>query len=510
MEERRRCTRLLIVLSVSVALLHLVPAGYVSFNPDTWVRDHLAIHLQWSLVSLSLEWVVFWGVLFTLWRRPKSTSMYQAWAVLFALVLTRVSWWASPPSPSEDVWRYLWDGERSLMGLDTYLTSPAGTRLNLLSQPDSLLETLLPRVGHPEIKTVYPPGAQLIFWLCMKVNAYCHGGMTSALLIWRMILLVTEGLLLLAVHRLSRHLSLSQVPSLCYIFCPILSFECALAGHLDIIGVACVLWALERGAKQDWSKAGGLLALGAGVKLLPILILYPFVACIYFKGLERFANLVRLLVSFTGVLTILCLPFLSELIQLGGLWPGLKSYGQHWSFNASLYAWIEWFMKEVVATPLSLDILQVRFSAKLVSLSLILMILSYGIKVSRQSICSSERRFGIELIWLTLLCQTVTFLVSPVVYSWYLLWIVPPVCLLLFCKNDIKLNRWAIVFVVMMWSCLSGLTYQPRLGWLMTEKWSFKGILSLVEYGTLWVTFALVKRYTPSGLIRQPIQKNSD
>ena len=81
------------------------------------------------------------------------------------LIILRISWWPSPPSPSEDVWRYLWDGQRAYLGLSVFSEAPGSAVLQLTGhQVDPILLSIFPKIGHAEVPTVYPPGAQLFFW----------------------------------------------------------------------------------------------------------------------------------------------------------------------------------------------------------------------------------------------------------------------------------------------------------------------------------------------------------
>jgi hypothetical protein len=193
-------------------------------------------------------------------RRPPRGRWALATIVL-AAVLFRLVLWSTTPSLSTDIYRYLWDGRLAVAGVSPY-RYPADAP-ELARFRDSMI---YPGLNHPDWRTIYPPGAQLIF------RGLAHVAPSD---VW-----VAKGVLvladLLALALLIGWLgALGQPPAwaLLYAWHPLVVVEVAGSGHLDSVAVAAsvgALWAATR-ARPGW--AGALVGLAALVKLYPLLLL---------------------------------------------------------------------------------------------------------------------------------------------------------------------------------------------------------------------------------------------
>src|SRR6266704_6843078 len=86
-------------------------------------------------ISLSKQAVLFWGV---------------------AIILRVV---ALPLVPSDELFRYQWEGKIQRAGFNPYLIAPADSKLDDLRHdfPQAA------KINHPELRAVDPPGAELLF-----------------------------------------------------------------------------------------------------------------------------------------------------------------------------------------------------------------------------------------------------------------------------------------------------------------------------------------------------------
>ena len=66
------------------------------------------------------------------------------------------------PLHSDDLWRYLWDGEVQRQGLSPYGVSPADPSLDVIAASEDW-QQVRERINHLQIPTVYPPVAQGAF-----------------------------------------------------------------------------------------------------------------------------------------------------------------------------------------------------------------------------------------------------------------------------------------------------------------------------------------------------------
>lgn len=249
--------------------------------------------------------LVMWG-LSVLAIRPKGGRPRD---IFLCALAVRGVLMLSPPTLSDDLYRYLWEGRAALLGGNPYLHAPAAALW-----PEDAIRAL---VNHPEVSSIYPPVA---VWGFALLGALWYDplvikaamGILDALVAWA-----------LADILVGRRRSLSG--AWLYALHPLAAVEAAGSGHLEPAALLCMLLAIrawDRGQPGVlWAGAGGL------IKLLPLALL---------PTLWRRAP--HLLIAVAALAAITTAPFWDAGATLGR---GLGTYAQHWSFNASLFAIIE-------------------------------------------------------------------------------------------------------------------------------------------------------------------------
>ncbi len=206
-------------------------------------------------------------------------------AAVLAIVLRLLVVWPAPLL-SGDVYRYLSDGRMLASGVNPYSYTPTD-----------------PRINHPEIRSIYPPHAQLLFALVHELRS------------WRALIIAFDllAIFLLREHRFS------------YATCPLVIFEGTWSGHLDAIAAVFLLIAMTR-------RSGAALAFAGGLKVIPLAAL-PALA----RG-SRWKNVL----AFVATLALPFLPFLGKPIM-----PGLHEYATRWIFNAPGYDLVRAIVEQV-------------------------------------------------------------------------------------------------------------------------------------------------------------------
>jgi hypothetical protein len=186
------------------------------------------------------------------------------------------------PYLSGDVYRYLSDGRVSASGGNPYAYTPTD-----------------PRINHPEIRSIYPPLAQLLFRAVHDLTA------------WRLLLLVADVAAIVLLRRYG---------ALAYATCPLVLFEGVGNAHIDLLAGVLLAFALTR-------RSAIAAGLASGLKIIPAAAL-PALLRLHSGAKSRARFLVML------GLTLL-LPFLP---YLGGpIMPGFRDYATRWIFNSPLY-----------------------------------------------------------------------------------------------------------------------------------------------------------------------------
>jgi hypothetical protein len=402
-----------------------------------------------------------------------------AFALLGRLALLTV-----PPVLSEDLWRYLWDGAVLLGGGGPFDRAPADPALDAFASSHPALEGIRAGIGHAHLPTIYPPVAQWLFAL------FGLGGPSP--LLWRLGVVAADLVVALGLARWAHARGDARTLALGWLACPLVAVESAVGAHVDVFGVAGLVWAGAFFAERRGGRAGWALAVAIGTKL------FPAVVWLRLRG--------RALV-FSGLgLGLATLPFLADAGHPG---TALSTYAHRWRFNEGLFAllaapfdalvaghvgpidlppsWVPWARRlvgpgldgEGMSSPLWPD--EAAFAAAK-ALALVLLGL-----VTMERWVRADRTRPFETLFgpftLTLM------LVSPVVHPWYLLWLLPFGLLWLQTAPTRGLGR-----AVCLWVALVPLAYVPRIWALATGRWSTDGLWPVVEYVPVWIALALALR----------------
>ena len=199
--------------------------------------------------------------------------------VLVGGALLQVAALGSPPSSSDDVYRYVWDAKVQLAGTDPYRYTPDAPQLDrlrgtfLFYQGKSTCPWKLPsgecsRVNRPSVHTIYPPVAEGAFVLARLGS----GGSTDGPFPLQVMAAIGTVLLslLLAGWAYARGKPAWWVAV--WSWCPIASVELANNGHIDWLAALATAAALMAYERRRSVLAGGLLGAAIATKLFPALI----------------------------------------------------------------------------------------------------------------------------------------------------------------------------------------------------------------------------------------------
>jgi alpha-1,6-mannosyltransferase len=142
--ERSRWRRLPARLRLPASALLLI-GGALLMAPHGDLFDTAQLLAFWRASGvMGLGFVFSWF----LPAIPRTT--FWAVAVLTRLLLL-------PMEPSDDIWRYIWEGGIQLQGFSPYHLPPDAPALEALRTP------WWPQINHPDTTAIYPPLAQLLF-----------------------------------------------------------------------------------------------------------------------------------------------------------------------------------------------------------------------------------------------------------------------------------------------------------------------------------------------------------
>ncbi len=257
-----------------------------------------------------------------------------------ALILTlaaflRLCFLARPPELSDDLYRYLWDAEAVLAGHNPYALAPAQ------AHPDTpALAALQAKVNHPELVTIYPPAAQLIFAAGGALGRLMGDGALGL----KTLLCALDLLTCFALLRILRRLELPTWRLALYAWHPLPVLEVAGAGHIDgaavcllVVSLGLALSPRDRLPSTVGSALGSALgsafgsALGSGAAFAGAVLtkLFPLVLLPVLLTLTGRRRLGAFLGAFAVTAVALCVPFASH---LGNGLETLSTYAREWEF----------------------------------------------------------------------------------------------------------------------------------------------------------------------------------
>ncbi|MGI8666678.1 MAG: glycosyltransferase 87 family protein [Jatrophihabitans sp.] len=200
--------------------------------------------------------------------------------VLAGGLLLQLAALGAPPSTSDDVNRYVWDGKVQLAGIDPYRYPPSAEQLDrlrgntLFYQGKSSCTWKLPdgrcsRVNRPDVHTVYPPVAEGAFTLARIASLGRSDGPFPLQVLAALGSLAIS--VLLARWAGSRRRPAWQVAM--WAWCPVTAVELANNGHIDWLAALASAGALLAYRQRRAGLAGVLLGAAIATKLYPALLL---------------------------------------------------------------------------------------------------------------------------------------------------------------------------------------------------------------------------------------------
>jgi alpha-1,6-mannosyltransferase len=314
-----------------------------------------------------------------------------AFIVLVAVVL-RVGTVVFPPYLSSDVYRYVWDGRVQGAGINPYRYVPADDKLAPLR--DKAIYSHINRADYA--RTIYPPAAQIIYLAVTRISERVTA-MKLAMLVFDSATIGLLGFLL-------RGMEAPPERILIYAWHPLVVWEIAGSGHVDAVAVAFLALALLARQRNMPALTGISIALGALVKLFP-LVIAP-------AAYQRWDW--RMPAAAIVTVIALYLPYLSEGRQVLGFLPSYLSEERFTTgsgfFLLNLLSYLDGGLTLPTALYLAMS-------------ATILVVLAFFVSFHRWA---DDSGF---LVGSLILGIVFVILVTPH-YPWYFIWLLPLLCLI--------------------------------------------------------------------------------
>jgi hypothetical protein len=305
--------------------------------------------LLWTVwTGSALIWL---GLSLLVWRRSKLPRLPAALIILLIAAAVRLGYaLLMPPALSDDLWRYLFDGQTLASGHNPYAIAPQRVIDAEAEQSGSPLAWMR-QINNPELVTIYQPVSQYVFaataWSAERFlgPAYRIDALSSAFRV--LFNLFDLGIVLLLLGQL-RARGRSPWWAVLYAWNPLVIAEVAWSGHQDGLGILPLLGALvlAQRAARSWRAAVGagvLLGLAVGVKPIALGVALPMAWHVW-RQRRGWAGFRRVAAA-AGVcglsLGLLYLPFVLMDGGLGGMLDTSRRFVSAWRFNGSIHPLVE-------------------------------------------------------------------------------------------------------------------------------------------------------------------------
>ncbi|MCU7496180.1 MAG: hypothetical protein HF314_15480 [Ignavibacteria bacterium] len=375
-----------------------------------------------------LNSLIFIVICFVLLKNESSTRL--AYTLIAVGILFRLTALFYPPTASDDINRYIWDGKVQSSGINPYRFAPADSSLKALHS-----ENLPSKVNFPRMKSIYPPVAQVIFFTSYELFGESYLG-------YKLFLFIFEIATILLILYLLRLLGRPESFVGLYALCPLPVMQFMIDGHVDGLGIPLLILSIILFFKRKKFWFFLVLGLSISTKLISGMIL-PFTA----NELER--RFFKKILAGVIVLLFFALTYLPY--TFGGVFPfeALMTFTTNWTFNGSAFQ-------------VFFDILGDNQKARLVSAALFIVA---GLYIFFRYKGTMEKMYMIFFAF---------FLLSPTVHPWYLTWLAALLPLSF---------RWSGVLFV----ALVSLANYVVIGYKLEGTWQMPVFILLAEYMPVYV-----------------------
>jgi len=428
-------------LLVWIILAALLELCFVAILRLGNLKANVVPFLAWALAAGVVYLTATWWAL-----RPAPTSRSETRLILGAALLFRITLLPLYPSLSDDLYRYQWDGKIQAAEFNPYQFPPQSPVFDPLRGPEYR------SVNGKDIAGVYPPLAEKILSWNYALSPHLRGE--------KLLFVGFEALLSWVLLGLLRQRGLPARRVLIYAWCPLAVIEVAGSGHMDPAVIVLYLLAFYLlGSRSARKHLWGALALMAAVftKFFPV-VLFP----VYFARSRR-----RPWVWMTVLGTLLSLPYLWAGKHFAGrdLLRNLREFSDRWVHNNdSAFALLTRFFGGGYQS--------LEPARQVVLIVLVGMI---GWTLVRR----------LEPLHACLVILGTVVLLSPNVFPWYVLWLLPLLAIYpwtpwLYFSIGVLLSYHSLIF----YEAEGRLRFEPR--WLAMEYAPLYGLLLLHWVRARW------------------------
>lgn len=239
-------------------------------------------------------------------------------------VIIRVGILFAFPNLSDDIYRFVWDGQLTANGINPYGYLPSDS---ITDMDGSYWQKLFLNMNSPDYYTIYPPFTQFIFY----ISTLSGENIWLSCFIIKVCFLLAEVFTFFGIRRLLESLNKNTSFTALYFLNPLILVEGLGNLHFEIIMISFLVWAIYYTMIKEKIAIGALLfTLSIASKLLPLMFLPYFIF--------KLSGAKRIIFFASGLIFIICafLPIILGL-DFANFGSSIDLYFQKFEFNAGIY-----------------------------------------------------------------------------------------------------------------------------------------------------------------------------
>jgi len=338
-------------------------------------------------------------------------------------------------------------------GVNPYAEPVNSTALDGYDSP------LRERVEHDWMASPYPPAGQLVF---AGTYSLAHQSPTAMQIAFTAFDLATGVVLVLLLQRLKKAPGLVVL----YLWNPLIIVEFAHGAHVDSLMTLLVVLALYLFYTGRQTGSAITLALATLTKFIPVLLIPVFI--------QRWGW--RRALLYVAVITLGLLPFLGAGLGLTGeldgrgIFGAVRIYNANWKTNDGLFYWLARALEPLSQEPVAL--------AHFISLGFLGLVGLWVFNAARRNASEPD---PVRAIHHSALLVSAYVLLSPVVFPWYLTWLLALLPLVQVRKS------WPVILFSLGWLYFSAAVNLSYLFYLDPANPRELEWVRSVEYIPLWI-----------------------
>lgn len=365
-------------------------------------RDQENMLLTFYAISFFTYLVLMYLLLIK--KKPFKLSYLLAFAVLIRLLM-----FTSFPALSDDFFRFSWDGNVVLDGINPYLHKPINYNFsdgstnnfaqnNLMASSETSFKD---GMNSRDYFSVYPPLTQFVFTFCSFIGGE---NLFNNVLFLRIILLCFEIIGWFYMLKILAHFKLDIIKSMLYVLNPLVVLELSGNLHFEGITFTFLLISFYFLIVNKHILSSVAFAVAIGLKLIPLMFL-PLI--VYKIGIRK---AIPYLLTMCLSCALFFLPFFN-IHLLANFLESIELYFHTFEFNASIYYVLRWLGEFVTGYN------QIELIGSITPLitTLAILVLSIKSKFSENSLFLMRTMSWILLIY---------FSIASIVHPWYIVYLI--------------------------------------------------------------------------------------